>query len=203
MSFMQPYVTQEPFWVVDTGYDSFVIPDYGFDMGHVQDAAVKNAGRDVTVTYYPDKWWGRYSADGYTDCTDWSGPHETERGAFDAIQELYGEEAEFSIVTVIKIENPFGAGKGALVDQDASDAPNLRLEYVVEPTSSRGEIRNDNVVIEIVPNNVTAQELLARFAEQYPAATEISLVSDCREFHRSELDSPKPPLNDDGKDPVA
>jgi hypothetical protein len=37
-------------------------------------------------------WYGRLSAPGYLDCTDWTGPHSTEDEAAEALFELYGDD---------------------------------------------------------------------------------------------------------------
>jgi hypothetical protein len=34
-------------------------------------------------------WYARLSAPGYLDCTDWSGPYESERDALQAVMEEY------------------------------------------------------------------------------------------------------------------
>jgi len=34
-------------------------------------------------------WFGRLSAPGYLDCTDWSGPFESSREAGDALNDMY------------------------------------------------------------------------------------------------------------------
>lgn len=34
-------------------------------------------------------WYSRLSAPGYLDCTDWSGPFETEQEALDYVMDLY------------------------------------------------------------------------------------------------------------------
>jgi len=34
-------------------------------------------------------WYGRLSAPGYLDCTDWSGPYSSEREASEALNDMY------------------------------------------------------------------------------------------------------------------
>ena len=34
-------------------------------------------------------WYGRLSAPGYLDCTDWSGPYPSEREASEALNDMY------------------------------------------------------------------------------------------------------------------
>jgi hypothetical protein len=36
-------------------------------------------------------WYSRLSAPGYLDCTDWSGPYETESEALEALYEMFGD----------------------------------------------------------------------------------------------------------------
>lgn len=40
----------------------------------------------------PAGWYGRLSAPGYLDCTDWSGPHETEDAALLDLFAMYGDD---------------------------------------------------------------------------------------------------------------
>ncbi len=37
-------------------------------------------------------WFGRLSASGYLDCTDWSGPFGSEQEAHAFLNEMYGDE---------------------------------------------------------------------------------------------------------------
>lgn len=37
-------------------------------------------------------WCARYSANGYTDCTDWCGPYATKNEALQACREMYGDD---------------------------------------------------------------------------------------------------------------
>lgn len=39
-------------------------------------------------------WYGRLSADGYMDCTDWDGPHDTAADAIAAVCEIYECDAD-------------------------------------------------------------------------------------------------------------
>ena len=41
------------------------------------------------IERYSDKWFSRLSAPGYLDCTDWSGPFDTEEEAFNYLEEMY------------------------------------------------------------------------------------------------------------------
>ena len=37
-------------------------------------------------------WFARLSAPGYLDCTDWSGPFDSEEEALEFLEEMYGDE---------------------------------------------------------------------------------------------------------------
>lgn len=47
---------------------------------------------DVEDVIEHEGWFARLSMPGYMDCTDWSGPFETEAEALEYLNELYGDE---------------------------------------------------------------------------------------------------------------
>jgi hypothetical protein len=64
---------------------------------------VKDAGRPVLKSYCQGDvysrafsverqvgWYGRLSAPGYLDCTEWDGPYDTADEALDAVKEAHG-----------------------------------------------------------------------------------------------------------------
>ena len=43
-------------------------------------------------------WYGRLSANGYLDCTEWEGPHATEQEALDAVKEAFDVDDEGELI---------------------------------------------------------------------------------------------------------
>lgn len=43
-------------------------------------------------------WYGRLSAPGYLDCTDWSGPHDDEDSALLDLYAMYGDDFDPSAI---------------------------------------------------------------------------------------------------------
>lgn len=46
---------------------------------------------DVELPENAAGWYSRLSAPGYLDCTEWSGPYETEDEALEDLFEMYGD----------------------------------------------------------------------------------------------------------------
>ena len=45
--------------------------------------------QDIDSEEYEAGWYSRLSASGYLDCTEWSGPFQTEKEALDYIMDLF------------------------------------------------------------------------------------------------------------------
>jgi len=101
---MERQVFQNDGWVIETEAGDFASPD--FDASDVDDlrATIGTSqkvmlgdsiyGRVENVTYLPKKtWWGRLSAPGYLDATDYV-YGKTEKEVEQQLDDLYGEEEE-------------------------------------------------------------------------------------------------------------
>ena len=83
--FMQPQVLFDDFVEYEVNGETFLVPSE--IEGTLPD--------DAEITdRHDDKWFGRLSAPGYLDCTDWSGPFDTEKEAMDYLIELYDLEID-------------------------------------------------------------------------------------------------------------
>jgi len=54
-----------------------------------KDEAREYAPPGVDVSDYEAGWYGRLSAPGYLDCTDWTGPFDTEAEALKNVMETF------------------------------------------------------------------------------------------------------------------
>src|ERR1700682_5695147 len=99
MAFMQPTAEYMAVYHVETEYGTELIHEMVCgDILHVPDAgrpALKDYCQgDVYSRFFAVErkvgWYGRLSAPGYLDCTEWDGPHPTERAALEAVKEAYG-----------------------------------------------------------------------------------------------------------------
>ena len=83
--FMQPSVIQDDFIEYEWHGEAYAVP------ADVEGVLPDDA---VITERYSDKWFGRLSAPGYLDCTEWSGPFDTEKEAMDNLIELYDLKIE-------------------------------------------------------------------------------------------------------------
>ena len=102
MGFMEMQVFKGDGWEVETDNGSVASPDWDApDLDEIR-AAIGTEKRiflgDLgaceihSVTYLSAKttWWGRYSAPGYLDCTDWN--HDTSRRRLERdLRAMYGD----------------------------------------------------------------------------------------------------------------
>ncbi len=109
MAFMQLFVEQGLWLVIDTSNGTFVVPadippvDVSeLPIGETtEDADILDAvseyveGEPYDVTL-KEGYCARYSAPGYLDCTDWCGPYDTSEQAETECREVYGDEDEES-----------------------------------------------------------------------------------------------------------
>src|SRR5271167_1082360 len=98
MAHMQPIAEHFAAYHVETNEGTTVVLED--DSGVIVDSenmdAVAHAFRDylaprATIYSFERKegWYGRLSASGYLDCTDWHGPYATADEALDAVKEQY------------------------------------------------------------------------------------------------------------------
>ena len=98
---MQPFITQEPFWQVDGPNGITNIPADVADMETLFPEVATTYGRKhsphtfYTVDFYLDKFWTRFSAPGYLDCTEWEGPFDTLEEAEHNLAEQEGWDGEW------------------------------------------------------------------------------------------------------------
>lgn len=101
---MERQVFQNDGWVIETDAGDFASPDFdAADVDDIRSAIGTNRkvmlgdsvyGRVENVTYLPKKtWWGRLSAPGYLDATDYV-YGDSERDVNQQLDDLYGEEEE-------------------------------------------------------------------------------------------------------------
>lgn len=105
MAHMQPVAEYFAAYHVETSDRTEIVPEdvcgeitdvsdpgeYGFLAGYLN-CLVGNT--DIRSVERKEGWYGRLSADGYLDCTEWEGPYATAEEALDAIKEAYGVDGE-------------------------------------------------------------------------------------------------------------
>lgn len=79
MPFMQPETNLGCSILTSVRGESLCVP-----IGYESDAGETLRAEYETETH-PNKWIVRFSAPGYMDCTDWSGPFDTEAQALDTL----------------------------------------------------------------------------------------------------------------------
>ena len=108
-SFMQPKVYQGQYLEIDTTYGGMTIPiDIALDPAATVQSLIDSGTIEIEGDLYDEEqtvgdvlengWLARMSADGYSDCTEWTG-FETEDAAKAYLVDTYGsapEEAEAS-----------------------------------------------------------------------------------------------------------
>lgn len=67
------------------------------------------------VEVHEDKFCARLSAPGYTDCTDWSGPFDTEDAAHEYLNDTYGTDEESEPEDEEPVPCPACGGDGGLL----------------------------------------------------------------------------------------
>lgn len=93
MAFMTPHYTNDTFWRLEMpNGESEVYPELNFAFDAIKGDNNSILRREDGATYTLTRetgWWCRLSADGYMDCTEWSGPFDTEEEAREHIKEQY------------------------------------------------------------------------------------------------------------------
>jgi len=89
---MVPVYDSGPFFSGENKYGEGIVSPvdaHGSAERFVADAGVE----PDSVTTISGKWWARLSAPGYMDCTDWSGPFDSEEEARAEIESVYDVDA--------------------------------------------------------------------------------------------------------------
>ena len=89
---MKPYYTSEAFHVGDNKYGERVaVPAdvCGNLPNFVREYDITSEVETIT-----GKFWGRLSASGYMDCTDWDGPYDTLAEAKASLAEMFDVDAD-------------------------------------------------------------------------------------------------------------
>jgi hypothetical protein len=95
MGFMKPAAEHFAAYHVETNVGTEIIPvELCGDLGllstealHTRVLAYCEGSRIDGAITRREGWYARLSAPGYLDCTDWTGPYETEDAALDAVKE--------------------------------------------------------------------------------------------------------------------
>ena len=88
MAFMVPQYTREAFHRGENRHgETITMPAdvYGSLARFMTECKIAHG----TGELIEGKWWGRLSAPGYMDATEWSGPYDTRDDARDAIADMY------------------------------------------------------------------------------------------------------------------
>jgi hypothetical protein len=99
MAFMQPVTEHMVMYHVETTMGVEYVPESVCgDIMNEPDAGRASLAEFCEGDVYRDAfffverkegWYGRLSASGYLDCTEWDGPHATAQDAIDAVCEMY------------------------------------------------------------------------------------------------------------------
>lgn len=91
-SFMKPMVNKGKYWEVETTHGIFIVPEDVAGGDAVKDDLVQYVEGDITgEPELKDGWYGRMSADGYLDATDWIAGN-SEEDVRQELDDMYGED---------------------------------------------------------------------------------------------------------------
>lgn len=90
MSFMQPFITREDFHVGESKSGETIATPASVWGTIDRFIAEERIVRDAEIVV--GKVWGRYSAPGYMDCTDWHGPFDTVEACAAELKEYYADD---------------------------------------------------------------------------------------------------------------
>jgi hypothetical protein len=97
MAFMQRQVDFFAAWQVETTEGTEIVP--ASVTNTYNELANYCVGMPTEDRKRVKGWFCRLSAPGYMDCTEWSGPYNTEQEADDALTEMYGDDDTESVDT--------------------------------------------------------------------------------------------------------
>lgn len=89
--FMQPQAIFGDWFQVDTQYNGIVSESVCHFT--VAEFAAHYGVSKKSVEVIRHKWFARLSAPGYLDCTEWTGPFDSEDDAMAYLEDMYGEDA--------------------------------------------------------------------------------------------------------------
>ena len=93
MAFMQPEIVKADFHTGESKYgETTVAPADVY--GTIEKFAAFCDLKVDTCEVIQGKYWGRYSAPGYLDCTDWHGPFDSVSACQRELHDAYGDEDE-------------------------------------------------------------------------------------------------------------
>ena len=97
MSFMQAEIFHGHCQVIrNTREGDIITPEeYAQYPGNEDAAQAYGVSADDVETVFG--WFARLSAPGYMDCTEWSGPFDSEQAARDELREMYGDDDDAGI----------------------------------------------------------------------------------------------------------
>lgn len=96
MSFMRPELVSEDFVTFEDQHgDGHAVPEDVFGNGMLAEEVLKlfPHANLATIELVRGKCWGRLTAPGYMDCTDWSGPFDDFASLAQHMADLYPCEA--------------------------------------------------------------------------------------------------------------
>lgn len=93
MAFMRPYYTDEDFHTGNTRHGEYECAPASV-WGTRERFASETGCKPPTVETVTGKWWGRLSASGYMDCTEWDGPHDTLDEAKESLMRTFDVDPE-------------------------------------------------------------------------------------------------------------
>ncbi len=99
MSHMKKEIDEDYFVVAETKAGTFAFPADFIGVseerslaGHELDSCRDFLESEATEAKVVFGWFGRMSAPGYLDSTDWSGPFDSEEETEEHLEEMYGDE---------------------------------------------------------------------------------------------------------------
>lgn len=95
MAFMQKQAERMSAWQIETTDGTEIVPSDLVSNGPTTDELqtyLRGIPLRDAMPELVKGWFARLSAPGYMDCTDWSGPYETEQEALETLAEMYGDD---------------------------------------------------------------------------------------------------------------
>jgi len=88
--FMEPETFRGSMWAVETHNDEYFM--YPVDYFDKEDVVHEVGKENIAKFKKLNGWFGRMSAPGYLDATDWIGPFRSEQDVMAELEEQYGDQ---------------------------------------------------------------------------------------------------------------